>query len=112
RMKVATIDSGELARFVYALETRQLRNRSKGKPRQSTVENILKPTRGVLRLAVKEKLITASPFFALDRDERPRADDDPHEPFEWDDEQLERLLAASRARSRTKEARYHYAPLL
>jgi integrase len=112
RTKVAAIDADELARFVHALETRTKRNRTEGQLRRSSVENILKPVRGALRHAVKEKLIPLSPFAVLDRDERPKADDEPHEPFEWDDELLKRLLAASRARASMQESRLDYAPLL
>lgn len=112
RTKVAAIDADALARFVFALETRKKFNRTEGQPRQSTVENILKPVRGVFRQAVKNKLVSASPFYALDRDERPKQDAEPHEPHEWTDAELERLLAASRARAAQKDARYDYSPLL
>jgi hypothetical protein len=49
------------------LELEQRLTPAGGKPQQSTIENILKPMRGVMRLAVKEGLISASPFSLLDR---------------------------------------------
>jgi integrase len=112
RTKVAAIDAAELARFIFDLERRTKLNRTEGTLRRSSVENIIKPVRAVFRQAVRDKLVAASPFYALDRDERPKPDAEPHEPHEWTDAELERLLAASRARGAAKDARYDYSPLL
>jgi hypothetical protein len=111
-MKVAAIEANEIARYVYDLERRKKRNGTEGNPRQSTVENILKPMRGVFRLAVKERLIASSPFAALDRDERPKADDEPHDPYAWSEEEFDRVGAAARKRAAYKESRYDYSPLI
>jgi integrase len=110
-VKIAAIDDSVLAGIVGELEARE-RKHGKGKLRQSSVENILKPLRAVLAYAVKEKLLSASPFAALEREDRPAEDAEPHEAHEWTDEELERLLAASRRRAAEQSSRYDYAPLL
>lgn len=103
-LPIAAIDRRALADFVYRLESRKKRNGSRGTPRQSTVDNVLKPIRAVLRWAVDQDYIAVSPFVSLSQDERPRKDDEPHEAHEWTEEEVERLLAASRARaSRPRE---------
>lgn len=63
--------SAELTARVGELESREKRH-GKGKLRQSSVENILKPLRAVLAYAVKEKLLSASPFAALEKEDRPQ----------------------------------------
>jgi integrase len=110
RMKIAAVDDSTLAGLIDELERREKKH-GKGKLRQNSVENILKPLRGVFRHAVKEKLFSASPFAALDREDRPAPDAEPHEPHEWTDEEIERLLACARRRA-TEKSRYDYAPLL
>lgn len=67
---------------------------------------------GVMRMAVKEGLISASPFSLLDRDDRPAQDKEPHEAHEWTDNEIDKLLAASAARAHARESRYDYTPLL
>jgi integrase len=111
-VKIAAVDRAMIAAFIGELERREKRNGTKGRPRKSTIEGILKPMRGVLRHAVKEGLLSASPFSMLDRDDRPAADEEPHEAHEWTDDEIEALLAASRARARGKDARYDYTPFL
>jgi integrase len=111
-VKIAAVDTTMIAAFIGELERRDKRNGSKGRPRRSTIEGILKPMRGVFRQAVKEGLLSASPFTMLDRDDRPAADEEPHEAHEWTDEEIDALLAASRARARSREARYDYTPFL
>jgi integrase len=111
RMKIAAIDDSTLAGLIGELERREKKH-GEGKLRQSSVENILKPLRAVLRFAVKERLLSASPFASLEAEDRPAPDDEPHEPHEWTDAELERLLAASRKRAVDEKSRYDYTPLL
>jgi integrase len=111
RMKIAAVDDSTLAGLIDELERREKKH-GKGKLRQNSVENILKPLRGVFRHAVKEKLLSASPFAALEREDRPAPDAEPHEPHEWTDEEIERLLACARRRASEQKSRYDYAPLL
>jgi integrase len=111
RMKIAAIDDSILAGLIGELERREKRH-GKGKLRQSSVKNILKPLRAVLRYAVRERLLSASPFASLEAEDRPAPDEEPHEPHEWTDAELDRLLAASRKRASQQASRYDYAPLL
>ena len=110
RARIGTIDQAAIARFTVELEQRKTPNGSK--PRQSTVENTLKPMRAVMRMALKEGLISASPFAMLDRDDRPAPDEEPHQAHEWTDVEIGRLLAAAASRARARESRYDYTPLL
>src|SRR4249919_2597674 len=70
RMKIAAVDDRTLAALVVRLEQRDKKH-GKGKLRQNSVENILKPLRAVLRYAVKERLLAASPFANLEAEDRP-----------------------------------------
>jgi integrase len=110
RLKIAEVDADAIAGLVTELERRPTRNG--GTRRRSTVENALKPLRAVMRQAVKEKLLTASPFAALDRDDRPAKDEEPHEAHEWTDAEVGALLAASRARARGHASRTDYSLIL
>ena len=66
----------------------------------------------MLRFAVKERLLAASPFATLDSEDRPAPDAEPHEPHEWTDEEIETLLACSTARAVANVRRYDYTPFL
>jgi integrase len=48
----------------------------------------------------------------IEKEDRPAEDEEPHEPHEWTDAELELLLAASRRRAAEQASRYDYAPLL
>lgn len=111
-MPVAAIDRQALADFIFRVESRSKRNGSEGTPRQSTVENTLKPIRAVLRWAVDHHGLAVSPFVSLSQDERPRKDAEPHAAHRWTDEEIERLLAASRARADKATGRYDYSVIL
>jgi integrase len=113
RLKIAAIDTAALAGLIAELEGGRRPDGTEGRPRRrSSVENVLKPLRGVFRQAVKEGLIAASPFAALDVDDRPAPDAEPHEPHEWTDAEVARLLATSRVRAAASTSRYDYTPLL
>jgi integrase len=111
RTKIAALDDRALAGLVRELEQRDKKH-GKGKLRQNSVENILKPLRAVLRFAVKERLLAASPFATLDAEDRPAPDEEPHEPHKWTDEEIEALLAASAARAAANARRYDYTPFM
>src|SRR5262245_34070903 len=76
-VKIAAVDATMIAAFIGELEKRPKRNGSKGRRRRATIEGLLMPMRGVFRQAVKEGLLSASPFSMLDRDDRPAADEEP-----------------------------------
>jgi integrase len=110
-IKIAAVDAEMIADYIGVLEARDKKH-GKGKLRQSSVENGLLPLAAVLRFAVKERLITASPFAALDAEDRPAKDAEPHKPHEWTDEEIEALLAAAAARAAANPRRYDYTPFL
>ena len=107
-VKIAAVDAEMIANFIGVLEARKKKH-GKGKLRQSSVENYLLPLQAVLRFAVKERLITASPFATLAAEDRPAKDEEPHE---WTDEEIEALLTAAAARAATNPRRYDYTPFL
>jgi integrase len=111
RVKIAAVDAEMIAAFIGELEQREKKH-GKGKLRQSSVQNALKPLRAVCRHAVKQKLLSASPFASLDAEDRPAKDAEPHEPHEWTDEEIVALLAASVARAAANPRRYDYTPFL
>jgi integrase len=110
-VKIAALDAEIIANFIGELEQRDKKH-GKGKLRQSSVENYLLPLQAVLRFAVKERLITASPFATLAAEDRPAKDEEPHESHQWTDEEIDALLAAAAARAATNPRRYDYTPFL
>ncbi len=80
-------------------------------PSRSTIENYLKPLQGVLGLAVRRGLIASNPFDHLTSDDRPKRTAN-KEPHMWTDEEIDALLAASRAIAAESPSRYDYTDLL
>ena len=83
----------------------------------STIKSYLRPLRRALDLAVRRGLIATNPYVLLTADERPPGDGDEtteesEGAYEWSDEEIEALLAASERLARRPEARYDYTPLL
>jgi integrase len=111
QMKIGEVDDEAIAGLVRKLEQRE-KHHGKGKLRQNSVENYLKPLRAVLRYAVKRKLLAASPFASLEAEDRPAPDEEPHEPHEWTDEEIEALLTAAARRAAANPRRYDYTPFL
>jgi integrase len=56
--------------------------------------------------------ISANPFPQLTRDDRPKPDDDDEPPYEWSDDDVRRLLDASRALAAKPTSRYDYTPII
>jgi integrase len=110
-VKIAALDDRAIAGLVRVLEQRDKKH-GKGKLRRNSIENILLPLRAVLRFAVKERLIAASPFATLDAEDRPAPDAEPHQAHEWTDEEIETVLAAAAARAAANPRRYDYTPFL
>jgi integrase len=111
RTKIAALDDRAIAGLVRQLEQRDKKH-GQGKLRQNSIENILKPLRAVLRFAVKERLLAASPFATLDSEDRPAPDAEPHEAHEWTDEEIDALLVVASTRAAEQASRYDYTPLL
>jgi integrase len=114
-LKLGAIDASLIARLIRELERRGLNAIDSKRPVRplsaSSVENHLKPLNGVLQLAIRRGLLSANPYSALSRDERPqKAEYAPA--HEWSDQEIEALLSAAEERSRQRDSRYDYAPLI
>lgn len=105
--KIASITTDDISGLLYKLDARF-------KP--STVQTYLRPLYGVLKYAVKEKLIPFNPATQLTEDDRPHRPDDAEadisEHYIWSDEKMKALVAAAERRAMQPTARYDYSPLL
>jgi integrase len=115
RFQLAAIDADEVARITRDLEREGLHAIDPERPNRplgrSSVTNYLKPLQGVLALAVRRRLIPASPFAVLTPDDRPaRGERKP--PHEWTPEELEALVGAAATLASRKVAKYDYTTLL
>ena len=113
--RIAAIDADAISKLILDLETGGLHAIDKTrKPRplgRSSIENYLKPLRGVLSLAVRRGLIGANPLDHLTQDERPKREEKPPA-HEWTEEEVDALIGASEGLGARPEARYAYSPLL
>jgi integrase len=107
KKKLAEVDRQSIGLLVRKLEQRGLR--------KSSIENILKPMRATFKYAIEDaqpSLLLVSPFANLSESQRPAEDAEPYEPHEWDDVEIDKLLAAAKTRAASSTSRYDYAPLL
>lgn len=81
---------------------------------RSSVENYLKPVRGVFRYAMKRGLVVGSPCSLIDSDDLPRNEnaEEVAGAYEWSDEEVEALLTASRTLAAKTTAKQDYTALL
>ncbi|MBA3844184.1 MAG: hypothetical protein H0X39_16475 [Actinobacteria bacterium] len=115
RLRIAAIDADAVSRLTRDLEREGLHAIDPERPVRplgcSSVVNYLKPLQGVCALAVRRRLIPASPFSVLTDDDRPmRAERE--KPHEWSEDDVEALLAASSRLAGQRESKYDYTPLL
>jgi integrase len=100
--KITAITADDVAALIRELERKGLS--------ASTISNYLKPLAGTMKFALRRGLISVNPCSLLTSDERPqRAERTDHV---WSDEEIERLLSASKELARENDARYDYSPLL
>jgi integrase len=78
---------------------------------RSSIDNYCKPLQGILKLALRRRLISANPFSALTTLDRP-SNDKQREEREWATEDVESLLQASAAHAAMPTSNYDYTPLL
>lgn len=113
--RITAIDPDAISELTRDLRTKGLNaidGKRKARPLgQSSVDNYLKPFRGVLMLAVRRGLIPTNPFSALTEDDRPKREE-PKSAHEWSEADVLRLLNASAEIAARPEARYDYTPLL
>jgi integrase len=113
--KVSAVDAEAISRLIRDLEREGLhtvdpKRRARGLGR-SSIENYLKPAQGILKLAVRRRLIADNPFGHLTDDDRPKAEETAA-PHEWTDDELDKLLAASTQLAQKPDSRYDYTPLI
>ena len=78
---------------------------------RQAIENYLKPLSGTLVLAVRRGLLAANVYRTLTGDDRPeKVDSEPA--YEWSDEEIEGLLAASVKVAAMRDSKYDYSPIL
>jgi integrase len=113
--KVASIDADAIARLIRDLEREGLHAIDPARPARplsaSTIGNYLKPLSGALGFAVRRGLLSSNVCRTLTPDDRP-AQRDAERAHEWDDKEVDALLAASEELATQPDAKYDYAPLL
>ncbi|HLX33062.1 MAG TPA: site-specific integrase [Gaiellaceae bacterium] len=115
RQPVRGIDAERIAGLIRDLEGEGLHaidaSRARRPLLEPTITNYLKPLQGVLRLAVRRRIIADNPFAHLTDDDRP-AVRKKKQAHVWSDEQLSALLAASQRLAQKPTSYYDYTPLL
>lgn len=113
--RVASISADDVAQLIRDLERDGLHAIDSSRPKRglghSSISNYLKPLQGVMGLAMRRRLIGTNPFQVLTPDERPKRKER-EKPFEWSDENIEALLAASSKLAAKKESRADYSLIL
>lgn len=112
--RVSAIDAEAIAQLARDLEREGLhavhRNRPARPLGRSSIDNYLKPLQGILRLAVRRRIIADNPFLHLTEDDRPQASR--KRAHEWTQRELDALIEAAEEIARRPESRYDYAPIL
>jgi integrase len=115
RWKLGAVTVDAIAKLIRGLETEGLHFVDPSKPvrplKPATITTYMRPLQGMLAHAVRRGWLTTNPFPLLTADDRPKPDDD-EPPYEWSDDDVERLLAASAALAAKPAARYDYTPVL
>jgi integrase len=113
--KLAAVDADAISTLTRDLEREGLHALDPKRPKRplspATIANHLGVLRGVLAFGVRRGWLAGNAFDHLTSDDRPRAREKAPA-FEWSDEQVEELLAASRQLAREPESRYDYSTLL
>jgi integrase len=101
--KLADITADDIASFIRSLEKAGLST--------STIENYLRPLQGGLSFACRRGLLATNPFTLLTRDDRPEKSA-ARKAYEWEDEEIDRLLESAKLIARKPESRHDYSALL
>jgi integrase len=111
---VAAIDSEAIVALMRDLEREGLHAIDAKRPVRplgySSIVNYLLPAQGILRRAVKRKLVTSNPFADLESDDRPQRVEKPA--HEWSDAEVTALIEASKRVASRPAARFDYSPIL
>jgi hypothetical protein len=92
--RVSAVDAEAISRLIRDLEREGLHALDPKRPARglgrSSIESYLKPAQGILKLAVRRRLIADNPFGHLTDDDRPKVEET-RAPHEWTDEELDKL---------------------
>lgn len=114
KWQVAQVDVDAVAKLVRDLEREGLHALDPSRPvrplGRSSIDNYTKPLAGLLKLAMRRRLIASNPFDLLTTDDRPAAPD--AVVHEWTDEEVQALLSASERQAAKPESRFDYTPLI
>jgi len=112
---ISAVGPDEVTRLIRDLESEGLHAIDHSRPKrglgQSSIENYLKPLHGVMALAVRRRLIVTNPFSVMVSDDRAKRETR-EQPHEWSEDDVAKLLSASRKLAAKKESRYDYSLLL
>jgi integrase len=113
--RIQAVDADAVARLTRDLEHEGLHALDLGRPVRplgaSSIDNYLKPLRGILSLAVRRRLVASNPFDVLTSDDRPqRTERKPAR--EWAPEEVTAVLEASERLAAKPESRHNYTALL
>lgn len=115
KLRVDAIDVDKIAKLVRDLEREGLHAIDPKRPirplGRSSIENYLKPLQGIMKLAVRRKMTASNPFDAMTTDDYPKREEK-EQPYEWSDEEIEALVAASKTLASNKESQYDYSTLI
>jgi integrase len=112
---LAAIDADAISLLIRDLEREGIHSLDPRRPLRplgrSSIENYLKPARGVFALALRRRLIPVSPFAILTSEDLPQRQPS-RQAHEWTPAELESLLQASADLAQRSESRYSYVLLL
>lgn len=112
---ISGVDPDAIAKLVRDLEREGLHAIDRQRPvrplGKSSIDNYLKPLKQTLDYAVRRKMISINPFNALTSDDRPRREEKA-DPYEWSDEELVALYAASEHLAHRPTSRYDYSHVI
>lgn len=115
KLRPSQIDADAVAKLIRDLEREGLHAIDKARPvrplSRSSISNYLKPANQALRLAVRRGLIPSNPFDVLTDDERPQRPE-PKTAHEWTQDEIDKLLEASRKLAARPIAKCDYTPIL
>jgi integrase len=115
KLRIDAIDADQIAKLVRDLEREGLHAIDPSRPvrplGRSSIENYLKPLQGVMTLALRRKMIASNPFDLLTNDDRPKREEK-EDPYEWSDEEITKLIEASKSLAAKPQSRFDYSLLL
>jgi integrase len=113
--RVQVVDAHAISQFIRDVQTTGLHTWDKARKARglgrSSVLNYCKPLQGVLALAVRRNLLSASPFDCLTQDDRPKQEEQ-RPPHEWAEADVQALLEGAKRVAAKPTSKYDYTPVL